>query len=111
MMWFMWATVSVNLNNRISPTLDKSALKDKMLWSRTVLRYYEVNFHCKCEMTMSNQKYFECTDGLALSKADAVLEREENFYRVFSIVKYSYLSRNTFKTFVVMHVTSRKLTF
>ena len=46
-----------------------------------------------------------------LSKADAVLEREENFYRVFSIVKYSYLSRNTFKTFVVMHVTSRKLTF
>ena len=46
-----------------------------------------------------------------VSKADAVLEREQYFYRVFSIVKYSFLSRDTFKTFVEMHVTSRKLTY
>ena len=57
---------SVDLNNRISPTLDKSAVKDKMLWSRTVLRYYKIHLHCNSKTTMSNQKYFECTDGLAL---------------------------------------------
>ena len=44
-----------------------------------------------------------------VSKADAVLERENNFYRVFSIVKYSYLPTDTFRKHVEMDVTCRKL--
>ena len=44
-----------------------------------------------------------------LSKADAVLEREKNFYRVISIVKYSYLPTDTFRKHVEMDVTCRKL--
>ena len=44
-----------------------------------------------------------------VSKADAVLEREKNFYRVFSIVKYSYLPTDTFRKHVEMDVTCRKL--
>ena len=47
----------------------------------------------------------------AVSKADAVLEREQNFYRVFSIVKYSYLPTDTFRKYVEMDVTFRKLAF
>ena len=73
---------SVNLNNRISPTLDKSGVQDKMLWSRTVLRYYEVNLHCNCITTMSNQKYFECTDRLALLLHQDILVCEN--------IKYMY---------------------
>ena len=46
-----------------------------------------------------------------VSKAECPPREGKHFYRVFSIVKYSYLSRDTFKTFVEMHVTSRKLTF
>ena len=46
-----------------------------------------------------------------VSKADAVLERENNFYRVFSIVKYSYLPTDTFRKHVEMDVTCRKLAF
>ena len=64
---------SVNLNNRISPTLNKSGIRVKMLWSRTVLRYYKVHLQCNCEMTMSNQKYFECTDRLALLLQDILV--------------------------------------
>ena len=67
---------------------------------QTVLKMKMVSTH-KCDVLQRPR----------VSKADAVLEREKNFYRVFSIVKYSYLSRDTFKTFVEMHVTSRKLTF
>ena len=39
----------------------------------------------------------------------AGLERKKNFYRQFSIVKYSSLPRDTFKTYVERHVTRRKL--
>ena len=48
---------------------------------------------------------------LRLSKADAVLEREKYFYRVFSTVKYSYLPIDTFRKYVEMDVTCRKLAF
>ena len=46
-----------------------------------------------------------------LSKADAVLEREKYFYRVFYTVKYSYLPIDTFRKYVEMDVTCRKLAF
>ena len=46
-----------------------------------------------------------------VGKADADLEREKNFYRVFSIVKYSYLPTDTLRKYVERHVTWRKLAF
>ena len=50
------------------------------------------------------------SDQSPIAKADH-RPREKKKVHHFSIVKYSYLPRDTFKTYVEMHVTSRKLTF
>ena len=50
------------------------------------------------------------TSGLwAVAKVNGRPGEEKNFYRQFSIVKYSSLPRDTFKTYVERHVTRRKL--
>ena len=46
-----------------------------------------------------------------LAKVNGLPREEKNFYRQFSIVKYSSLPTDTFKTYVEMHVTCRKLAF
>ena len=45
----------------------------------------------------------------AVAKVNGRPGEEKNFYRQFSIVKYSSLPRDTFKTYVERHVTRRKL--
>ena len=45
-----------------------------------------------------------------ISKSRSSTSREKKFYHHFSIVKYSYLPKDTFKKYVEMHVTRSKLT-
>ena len=70
----------------------------------------------KCDKRFTILYYVQCKQALrtrscVLSKADAVLEGEKYFYRVFSTVKYSYLPIDTFRKYVEMDVTCRKLAF
>ena len=44
-----------------------------------------------------------------LAKVNGLPREEKNFYRQFSIVKYSSLPTDTFRKYVEMHVTCRKL--
>ena len=45
-----------------------------------------------------------------LAKADRRPREKKKFYHHFSIVKYSYLPKDTFKKYVEIHVTRSKLT-
>ena len=45
-----------------------------------------------------------------VAKADRRPREKKKFYHHFSIVKYSYLPKDTFKKYVEMHVTRSKLT-
>ena len=51
----------------------------------------------------------DCLEKCELAKVNGRPGEEKNFYRQFSIVKYSSLPRDTFKTYVERHVTRRKL--
>ena len=44
-----------------------------------------------------------------LAKVNGLPREEKNFYRQFSIAKYSSLPTDTFRKYVEMHVTCRKL--
>ena len=46
-----------------------------------------------------------CPHTQTLAKADRWLSEEKKFYHQFSIVKYSYLSTDTFRKYVQRHVT------
>ena len=50
------------------------------------------------------------TFNMPISKSKVELQEKKKLYHWFFIVKYSYLPRDIFKTYVEMHVTSRKLT-
>ena len=69
---------------------------------------FSVSFTSLFTHTCLNSRTLHCW---TIAKVNARPGEEKNFYRQLSIVKYSSLPRDTFKTYVEMHVTCRKLTF